>query len=146
MFKQRFNLCQVKPRRHWCVFLAVGPTTLPLLLCPENVSASPVQKFLFPYQTQPDKEQVRPAAVAFHSATEAATLWWAALFWGENGKITATSVLHKETENRLWLQWLKAVFCLPPCTCDLYGLNKFRGCMQHTYDFLVNIWFVLCTW
>lgn len=91
-----FELLQVNTCRHsFSLFLAVDPTALPLLVCPESVSASPIQKFLFPHQTHSDKEQVCPAASAFHRTTQTARLWQVLAFWRGMKRFTATTLVLK---------------------------------------------------
>lgn len=76
-------------------FLAVGPTLLPLFLCPESDSISPVEKSVFPQQNHPDTEQICPKA-SIHSTTHAAKLWLGFLGWSKKKKLHS---MYKGFEN-----------------------------------------------
>ena len=118
------ELCQANPCRHWCVFLAARPTALALLLCPESVSTSPVQKFLSPTNSSWQRTFM-PAATHWR------TLMGQSTFEGENEKglqpqvhfyVTGRQRIHCDFED-----CLTVVFGLPPHIYNVYRPRKSLG-------------------
>lgn len=114
----------------WCVFLAVGPTALPLLLCPESVSASPVQKFLFPLPNSSWQRTSMPRSNGFsqcNTGCETLTGW---SIFGWKWKDLQPPVYFCVMRQRIdcdFYDCTKAVFCLQPYIYNAYGLNKSWG-------------------